>query len=131
MSRPKEPSALTPESLLAPFPARIRSLANRLRGILQQAVPAFTQRALPGWRAISFREPSAGHVCAVFPFDDHVKLYLEFGALLPDPHGLLQGSTRQTRFIRFETARDIRRRPLVQLVRHAVVMQTLRRTGAA
>jgi len=115
----------TPEQLLAGFPPSISELANEIRRTLLAAVPSFVERALPGWRAIAFRDPQAGHVCALFPFDDHLKLYVEYGATLPDPDGLMEGSMKRGRYIEFRTAKDLRKRALGRLIRRAVVMQSV------
>jgi hypothetical protein len=114
-----------PEQLLAGFPPPIRDLANEIRKTLLAAVPSFVERTLPGWRAVAFRDPQAGHVCALFPFEDHLKLYVEYGATLPDPDGLMEGSMKRGRYIEFRTAKDLRKRALGTLIRRAVVMQSV------
>jgi hypothetical protein len=115
----------TPEQLLAAYPAPIRALADEIRRTLRAAVPSFVERALPGWRAIAFRDPQAGHVCALFPFEDHVKLYVEYGATLPDPDGLMEGAMKRGRYIAFRSRKDLRKRALANLIRRAVVLQSV------
>jgi hypothetical protein len=120
------PSAsLTPDALLAPLPPETRQLANRIRTVVCKAVPTLTERALPGWRAIGFRDAQAGHVCALFPFGPEVRLYVEHGARLSDPDGLLQGTMKRGRYVAFRTQRDVRARALTRLVRRAVLLQSL------
>jgi hypothetical protein len=116
---------VTPEQLLAPCAPRVRDLANDLRRTLCAAVPSFEERALPGWRAIAFRDPQAGHVCALFPFDDHLRLYVEYGARLDDPDGLMEGTMKRGRYIPFRTRKDLRKRALTRLIRRAVVLQSV------
>jgi hypothetical protein len=115
----------TPEQLLAAFPPPIRDLADEIRRTLRGAVPSFEERALPGWRAIAFRDPQAGHVCALFPFEDHLKLYVEYGATLDDPDGLMEGTMKRGRYIAFRSRKDLRKRALASLIRRAVVMQSV------
>ncbi len=121
----KSATSLTPDALLEPLPADTRRLANRVRAVLRRAVPTFTERALPGWRAISFRDPQAGHVCALFPFGPEVRLYIEHGARLEDPDNLMQGTMKRGRYVAFRTVRDLRTRALTRLVQRAVVLQSL------
>ena len=116
---------LTPEGLLASLPPATRYLADRIRAVVRRAVPTLTERALPGWRAIAFRDEQAGHVCALFPFGDEVRLYIEHGARLDDPDGLLQGAMKRGRYVAFRTQRDVRARALARLVRRAVLLQSL------
>jgi hypothetical protein len=115
----------TPAQLLAAYPEPIRALADEIRRTLLAAVPSFVERALPGWRAIAFRDPQAGHVCALFPFEDHLKLYVEYGASLDDPDGLMQGSMKRGRYVAFRTRKDLRKRALAALIRRAVVLQSV------
>jgi hypothetical protein len=115
----------TPEQLLSAHPPSIRDLADEIRQTLLAAVPSFEERALPGWRAIAFRDPQAGHVCALFPYADHVKLYVEYGASLDDPDGLMEGAMKRGRYIAFRSRKDLRKRALAALIRRAVVMQSV------
>ena len=118
-------SAITPDELLATFPPKMQELVNRVRAVLHAAVPTFTERALPGWRAIAFRDPHAGHVCALFPLEDELRLYVEHGARLDDPDGMLRGTMKRGRYIAFRSVKDVRVRALTRLMREAVAMQSL------
>jgi hypothetical protein len=57
-----------------------------------------------------------GYFCGIFPFEDHVDLIFEFGSLLEDPHGILQGDTRQTRYLRFHEAGAIDNESVKQFI---------------
>jgi hypothetical protein len=92
---------------------------------VRRAVPTLTERALPGWRAIGFRDQQAGHVCALFPFGPEVRLYIEHGARLDDPDGLLQGTMKRGRYLPFRNERDVHARALARLLRQAVVLQSV------
>ena len=118
-------TTLTPDALLAPLPPATRRLANRVRAVVRRAVPTLTERALPGWRAIGFRDAQAGHVCALFPFGAEVRLYVEHGARLDDPDGLLKGAMKRGRYVAFRTERDVRARALTRLVRRAVLLESV------
>ena len=118
-------ATVTPDELLAPLPPATRRLANRIRAVVRRAVPTLTERALPGWRAIAFRDDQAGHVCALFPFGPEVRLYIEHGARLEDPDGLLRGRMKRGRYVAFRTERDVRARALTRLVRRAVMLESV------
>jgi hypothetical protein len=80
-----------------------------------------------GWRAVGFRHPEAGYVCGVFPKGDgRVDLLFEHGATLPDPEGLLQGATRQTRFIPLRSRDDVPAATLAVYVQEAIVRRLMR-----
>ena len=78
----------------------IRDLAVALIELLRREHPELEPSALFGWRSVNFRHPRAGHLCAVFPLKDEVRLYFEHGRLLSDPERLLEGDGKQVRALR-------------------------------
>jgi hypothetical protein len=124
---------MTAEELLAEYPANVRAVAERLRRAILAALPDAEERVLPGWRALGYRHPEAGHVGALFPGNDEVKLYLEYGADLVAPRGVLLGETKQTRYLRFVRESQVRPRDLAPLLVAALLAAADRRKlrGAA
>ena len=53
--------------------------------------PEAVEKAYPSWHGIGYRLPESGYFCGICPLADSVKLGFEFGVLLPDPQGLLEG----------------------------------------
>jgi hypothetical protein len=96
---PPEPAGLA--ALLADHSDAVGALCRRLRAAAFAGLPDLDERVLPGWRALGLRHPRGGHLAALFPRDDDAVVYLEHGAALPDPHGLLTGTGRQTRMLVF------------------------------
>lgn len=78
----------------------IRDLAVALIEFLRREHPDLAASARFGWRSVNFRHWRAGHLCAVFPLKDEVRLYFEHGRLLSDPDGLLEGDGKQVRALR-------------------------------
>ena len=96
------------EDLLSSYPPPIVGTVDRLVQLIHQVAPDVKENANQGWRSISFRDPKVGYFCGIFPFENHVDLIFEFGALLDDPDRALQGGdTRQTRYLRFHDPGDI------------------------
>jgi hypothetical protein len=64
-------------------------------------MPAWHQLSRRGWDGLGLRHPRAGLLATIFPRDTDVAVYLERGASLPDPYGLLEGHgrLRRTRMI--------------------------------
>lgn len=50
-----------------------------------------------------------GAFCNIAAYANHVNLVFYYGAVLPDHHGLLEGTGKQMRHIRFSTPADLRR----------------------
>lgn len=118
-TKPAKP-ALAPEHILARHTVAIRNLTNRLRKLIRAAAPEAVEVPYPGWHAIGYRHPACGYFCGLFPYDDHVKLIFEFGILLDDPFGLLEGEGKQVRQITFRRARDIQAEPINFFIEQAL-----------
>jgi len=61
-----------------------------------------------------------GAFCYVASYTNHVNLGFYFGAELPDPHGLLKGTGKKMRHIRFDSPDDLRHRYLATYIRSAI-----------
>src|SRR5688572_13820156 len=70
-----------------------------VRRAVLDAEPDLTERVYRGWDGLGYRHPDAGYVCAIYPRADEVQLLFEHGVRLDDPHGILEGTGTQTRFI--------------------------------
>lgn len=64
-------------------------------------------------------------IVAIAARADGVLLYLSHGPQLPDPKGLLQGSGKQTRFIRVDRAAQLRHPDVKALITAAVAHATV------
>ena len=102
-------------------------LASWVRTAVLDADPDLSEHVYRGWRAVGFRHPDAGYVCAIFPQPDHVRLLFEHGTRLSDPGGLLEGSGTQTRHVPIRSADDEMVPTLTELVRDAVAERLFRR----
>jgi hypothetical protein len=95
----KGTQSTTPEGILAEQTPDVRVTAKQLRSLITGAVPDAIEAAYPGWRAIGYTHPEVGYFCAIFFQGDRAKLGFEFGVLLPDPGGLLEGTGKQVRYV--------------------------------
>jgi len=95
-------------------------MVERLRRIIQQTVPEAVESAHPVWHSISYRHPSSGYFCGIFPHQDFINLAFEFGVLLPDPQKLLVGDGKQVRYLRVKNEGDIPEPALKALLQAAI-----------
>jgi hypothetical protein len=79
----------TVEELLAAYPPRVARLAEAARRAVRAAVPEAVERLRPGWLLVGYDAP--GYFACVAPQPDRVRIGFEWGILLPDPRGLLEG----------------------------------------
>jgi hypothetical protein len=67
-----------------------------------------------------------GAFCYVAAYARHANLGFYFGAELPDPHGVLKGTGKKMRHIRFDSPEDLRHRYL-----RTYISSAMERVGAA
>lgn len=112
---------IPPELFLSGYPEEIRDIAERLRGVVLDAVPEAIERVRSGWRLIGFDVPvgrRTRYFAFVAPEPEHVHLGFEYGAWMSDPDGLLLGAHLQLRKVRFVTIRPGDTIPTDALVRY-------------
>ncbi len=115
-------------AILAGHTPEVRALADALLALVRDALPADAREvAYPGWHAIGFRDPRAGHVGGVFPRDDHVRLVFERGVELDDPEGVLEGDGRQVRHVELRPGDPVPEDAIRALLHQALAVGAARR----
>ena len=111
---------MQPEDILNNHTPEVRRLAEELRQLVRKTAPQASEVAYQVWHAIGYRHPRLGYFCGIFPQKDSASLLFEFGVLLPDPQGLLQGQGKQVRYVSVRRADEILVGPFRQLIQAAV-----------
>ena len=99
---------IPPELFLAGYSPEIREIAERLREVVDEAVPEAIERVRTGWRLIGYDVPvgrPTRYFAFVAPEPEHVHLGFEYGVWMADPDGLLLGAHLDLRKVRFVTIR--------------------------
>lgn len=91
--------SVSAEDILRDHSAGVRRIVDTFRELITDTLDGLTEKAYPGWHAIGYRHSRAGYICGVFPYDSTVRLIFEKGVLLSDPQGVLEGDTKQIRYI--------------------------------
>jgi hypothetical protein len=120
------PGALTPEQLLARYPAGVQALAERLRTLVRSTLGEPEERVYAGWQALGYHDAQAGYVCGIFPRQRDVRLLFEHGAFLPDPDGLFTGGGAQTRYLVLRPAEQIPEAAIRAMIERAVLHGSVR-----
>ncbi|HEX7472877.1 MAG TPA: DUF1801 domain-containing protein [Candidatus Limnocylindrales bacterium] len=112
------------EAFLADYPAPMRDMAERLRGVVRRAVPDAIEGVRPGWRLIGYDLPLGRRTAFftwVWPELEHVHLGFPNGVLMDDPDGRLQGSgvTVKARWLTLRPSDPIDEPALAEFVREA------------
>ncbi len=113
---------ISPEDILRDFHPEIREIAEELRLVVKKLVPEAKEKAYPGWKAIGCRHPTAGYFCGIFPQESEVHLLFEWGILLPDPQGILQGEGKQVRYVVIKSLETIDRSAVAALIDAALTL---------
>jgi hypothetical protein len=124
-----------PEIFLSGYPDEIRDIAERLRGVVRDAVPDAIECVRTGWRLIGYDVPvgrRTRYFAFVAPEPEHVHLGFEYGIWMSDPDDLLLGAHLDLRKVRFVTYRPgdvIPTASLVPYTREAADLAALGRSG--
>ena len=121
-------SEVSVEDFLGELPPPLRRLAEAARKRILATVPHATERVRPGWRLIGYNAP------AYFAFiscdADHVRIGFEWGIMLTNHAGLLEGTGSQVRYVPLRSVRDVNRRELrTLLLSAAAIVPPPRRLG--
>ncbi len=100
----KTPRTIDIEEFIGRYPRRIQQLIVALRRIVRKSVPDVQEVVNPQQKLIAYRvsdeDGTKSHnFCHIAPFEDHIRLGFEHGALLADPAHLLTGKGKRTRAI--------------------------------
>jgi hypothetical protein len=125
--------SIPPELFLSGYSSEIRDIAERLRGVVREAVPEAIERVRTGWTLIGYDVPvgrRTRYFGFVAPEPEHVHLGFEYGVWMTDPDGLLRGAQldlRKVRFVTYEPGDAIPTDALVRYIREAAELAALHR----
>jgi len=109
----------------------VRLIVETLRQLISETAPVAQESAHAIWHSIHYHDPQVGYFCGIFPMEDSASLVFEFGILLPDPEGILEGTGKQVRSIRIRSKDDIPTTALKDLVNAALALPGSRKEKLA
>lgn len=119
------------EEFLTFYPPAIVRQTQTLRRLVRRAVPSAVERLRPGWRLIGYDLPTTKHLtyfAYIAPEEGHVHLGFEYGALMSDPDGVLNGAhlgLRRVRYLTYQPTEPIDARVAVNMTREAARVAAL------
>jgi hypothetical protein len=114
------------ENILAQHTPDVRTVAEEVITLILASVPEASAAPRTGWHSVAFAHPTVGYFAGVFPRQDHVLLVFEFGVLLNDVDGVLEGSGSQVRQARLQPGEPIPDAALRQLLAQAISLPASR-----
>ena len=113
-------------SYLAPYDPHVADLTLALRDLVLEEAPDAIESLSKGYAvAIGFSftgKPLKDGFCHIVTYPSHVNLGFNRGALLPDPHGVLEGSGKSIRHITIRSQGELDR-PFLRRYLQAAIEQ--------
>lgn len=112
------------ETLIAGIDDGLREIVERLRGVVRRSIPDAVEEADPSARLIGYTyQPGSykGLIVAIALHASHVNLMFSKGVELldADPAGLLDGTGKKARHIKFREPQDVDRPEVRSLIEEA------------
>src|ERR1700722_4215203 len=108
------------QSFIAKFEPKNQTLIRAARKVLRKQFPTANELAYDNYNFFAMgycsTERPSDCVVSIAAAANGVGLSFYWGATLPDPHGILQGSGDQNRFIRLESAEVLKRPEVLELI---------------
>ncbi|HEX2142304.1 MAG TPA: DUF1801 domain-containing protein [Candidatus Limnocylindria bacterium] len=114
--------AETFEKLVSRFGPDIAELARAARRLVVEFMPGVYEIVWPGMQTVGYGtgpKKMTEHFAWLSPYGGHVVLGFYYGAELPDPEGLLEGTGKRMRHLKLRSADDLRRPGVSALLEHA------------
>jgi hypothetical protein len=122
---------IPPDLFLKGYSDGVRATANRLRAVVNAAVPDAIERVRPGWALIGYDLPIHRHgvyFAWVWPEREHVHLGFQHGIFMDDPDRMLQGAhlkLKKVRYVTVDPGEDFPEAAFVELTRRAADIAAL------
>jgi hypothetical protein len=104
------------------FSAPVQSLARDARKLIHRILPQVVEVAWVQQKTIGFGtgiKKNTQHFCWFLPASKHLSLGFNYGAELPDPAHLLEGTGKLYRHVKIRFAEQLKDPALVDLLRFA------------
>lgn len=122
MPNPERGSSDQVDDVLGAFPSEVRALTLQIRQFVVKTVPGSAEMTDPTARIIGYGFGTGYRdlICTIMPTKTGVNLGIARAIELPDPEGLLEGTGKLHRHIKFRQPSDLKRSGVRQLLVAAV-----------
>ena len=109
---------------IANYDPSVAKLARQCRSTLRKRLPTAIEQVYDNYQFLAIgyctTERTSDCICSLAVSPKGVSLSFYYGASLEDPDGVLQGTGKQNRFVRLETARTLENPSVEQLIAAAI-----------
>jgi hypothetical protein len=110
------------DEIVAGVSPHAQELARRARALIQTVYPAVAEVPWPKQRVIGYGigpKKMSEHFCYLSVSKNHINVGFMYGAELPDPHNLLEGSGKLLRHVRITNPEELKNPALQELLEAA------------
>ena len=111
----------TYEEAISGSSRQVKEIAERLRALIIEVYPEVVEVAWPKQKIVGYGvgpKKMSEHFCYIGAFKKHVNLGFYYGADLPDPQGLLEGTGKNLRHIKVKNGEEVDQ-PALRDILHA------------
>jgi hypothetical protein len=98
------------EQVLTSSSSQVRETAERLRALIVEVYPDVVEVPWPKQKIVGYGvgpKKMSEHFCYIGAFKVHVNLGFYYGAVLPDPEGLMEGTGINLRHIKVKNSEEV------------------------
>lgn len=111
------------ENLLQGYSDNVKNIVKQTRLLINKILPGVVEVIWVKQKSIGFGtgfKKKTEHFCWIMPATRHVNLGFNYGAELPDPKGLLEGTGKLFRHIKIHSVEQLSDKELIKLIEYAV-----------
>ena len=111
------------ELAIQDFPSEIKEIARQTRALIYKILPNAVEVVWIKQKNIGFGtglKKKTEHFCWIMPASKHVTLGFNYGAELPDPKKILEGTGKLFRHIKVKSNSDLSNPDLIALLKYSV-----------
>ena len=110
------------DEVVGAAPPEIQALAHAARALLADVMPGITEVPWARQKIAGYGigpKKMSQHFCYLAPYKKHLNFGFMYGAHLPDPHKLMEGSGKDLRHIKIRSATELEQPALRELIEQA------------
>jgi hypothetical protein len=111
------------EDAISKSDAHVQALARSLRELIADVHPGVVEVPWPKQQIVGYGigpKKMSEHYCYIAVLREHVNIGFNYGAVLPDPEHLLEGTGKAFRHVKILSIDEVKRPPLRKLMEAAV-----------
>jgi len=110
------------ENAVQSYPESIREMANQTRNLIYAVLPEVVEVVWERQKNAGYGtgiKKNSEHFCWIMPTKNHVNLGFNYGAELPDPKNILEGTGKLFRHFKVKSTEDLKNKYLIDLLKYS------------